>query len=217
MQRALLALSTLFPLLLAASPARADVVVYDNTTTEIGPFNGGTAEFGDEIVLAPGPRTVTRFDFLYQTSFTPDGDETIQIRFYANDGAAGAPGTLLYDSGLQPIASTGFAQDTFTLSDLTVEVPNTFTWTYQFAGLDGGFGLAYYYEPPTVGSSDPLHTWMWNGASWVKISTSARNLAARVEAVYPVPSLGIPGLALLVGALVLAGALVLPRGSKGYH
>ena len=174
-------------LCLAASPAWSTTVVYDNTSTEIGAFNGGLFEYGDELTLAPGPRTVSEFRFRYAGNFGQDGDETVRIRFYANDGSGGEPGTQLYDSGTMSIAPV----DTIvTLSGLSTVVPDVFTWTWQFAGIDIGpeSVLNRIYHPPTVGSSDTLFWRFFNGG-WIHAGVfgDVDNFYAQVTTV-PEPS-----------------------------
>lgn len=179
-------------LLLGGTGATADTIVYDNTTTEVGGLSS-SSEYGDEITLAGTERTVTAFEFVYFGSFAADGDETVRVRFYANDGDGGKPGSLLYDSGALSITppagggSTGVA-----LSALSVLVPDTFTWTLHFEGVDftsesAGTNL---YDPPTVGSSDPGFRWVRTVSDWVMAGTTHQNLYARVHAV-PEPAASV--------------------------
>ena len=174
--------------LVTPAPAQGEIVtsvIYDNTTTWVGTIVPCVVcEMGDEITLAGTQRIVTDFMFGYYGVFTPDGDETARIRFYANDGPEEAPGTLLYDSGTFPIMP-GYDQ-THTLTGLFVIVPDTFTWTCQFGGVtQWPYDLAalYLYDPPSVGSSED-YLWKSEGSGWNEWnSTSVDNLMARVTGV----------------------------------
>ena len=70
-------------------------LVYDNTanlrTNVIYRFS---KEYGDEVALAPGYRTVSQFAFQYFGDFNPTNrlDATAKVRFDANDGPDADPG-----------------------------------------------------------------------------------------------------------------------------
>lgn len=142
-------------------PVLGEELVYENTTTFLGMYRASAMEFGDQIDLGGSARTVTDFAFEYYGDFTQyEGDESARIRFYANDGPfysdfsdSRQPGTLLYDSGLFPV-NLGYNSKGFI--GMTVNVPDSFTWTIQFYGLrgvPGDQGGLLYYSPPTVGAS----------------------------------------------------------------
>lgn len=86
--------------------------IYDNTVNDVvQSFNPGTMlEHGDEVTLAGSERTVVAFEFMYALP-VGQGDETARVRFFANDGPGGEPGSLLFDSGDVPIAVTGGPPD----------------------------------------------------------------------------------------------------------
>src|SRR6476659_4541977 len=68
--------------------AQQAAIVYENATTDLNrPYGPNGVEFGDEITLAGSNRTVTEFQFEYCLSGNANGNETVQLRFYANDGA----------------------------------------------------------------------------------------------------------------------------------
>jgi hypothetical protein len=185
--------------LLAAPDARAvPTVVYDNTVnlTADPDFNPGPLEFGDQVTLAGTNRLVTEFQFIYEL-LGADGDENARVRFYANDGTSGTPGSVLFDTTV-PIAGTGVAFTTRTLTSLSVLVPNTFTWTIQFGNTTGDTNLTAIYNPPVVGSSDPSFYWLFSSGQWNMASFGGgepANFYARVTAEVPEPST-----ALLLGA-----------------
>jgi hypothetical protein len=167
-------------------------VVYDNTANPLNRFvpQGTAAEVGDQIFLAGSDRRVIDFEFEYFVSTNASGNETAILSFYDNNGTSGAPGNLLYRSGSFTLGGTGFRQ-AFT-SGLSVTVPNTFTWTVSFGGIDFSeqAGLLLF-NPPTTGTSfDDF--WVKNSdGTWstflVDSGAVAGNFGARVTAV-PEPS-----------------------------
>jgi len=194
-------------LLLAASHAGATpAVVYDNTSGLLvdNMFNPGSFEFGDQIALAGTNRVVTQFQFAYQLS-GGDGNETATVRFYANDGTAGAPGTQLFQSGPVSISNTGGVFAAAALMNLDVAVPNSFTWSVIFGNVTGDTALTGIFNPPSVGSSDSSFYWIKQNGVWSKANfgSTPANFYARVTAdVVPEPSTGL---------LVVAGLLALAR------
>ena len=125
----------------------ASEIVYSNTTTEVlVEFQGNMVglyppiieEYGDQITLGGTNRLIDDFKFAFWLASASvfNGDETARIRFYAND-SSGAPGTVLYDSGA--VAFTPAVGDNYiTLSNLSVLVPDTITWTVLFGGFRRG-------------------------------------------------------------------------------
>jgi hypothetical protein len=154
--------------------ASAQQIVYNNTSTSLNSFYGSGAEYGDEIVLAPGLNGVgsqwkaTAFDFEYYSNYSLANGAV--LRFYANDGGGGAPGTLLYESNPFDIINNGANVHV----DLTqggivgggVDVPDHLTFTISLSGGGGAneAGLTVY-NPPTVGASGD-DFWIHNGATW---------------------------------------------------
>jgi hypothetical protein len=132
----------------------APQIVYDNTTTQLTHSVGGgpPREIGNQISLSGRERVVTEFVFGYAC----DPGLTAHVRFYANDGPGGAPGTVLLDSGPFALASGGPTDKTVSFSTL-VEMPDTFTWVVAYTGpANAGFGLLGF-GSPTVGSFE--HDW----------------------------------------------------------
>lgn len=139
-------------------------VVFDNTSNLINKtpeFSFGN-EYGDELALAGTARHVTDFAFAYFGNFTIS-DASYNIRFYANNGTdafAGAPtalrpGTLLWDSGSQPLFN---GVNSVSLTVPEVQVPDKFTWSVTFQGLDGTEGkkaALMLANPATVGALLP--------------------------------------------------------------
>jgi len=148
-------------------------LVYDNSTHYQNGWLYSGFELGDEINLSGAVtyRELTGFNFeYYGVNFS--GNERARVRFYMNDGAVGGsgyatPGTKFFDSGLFAVTEPGTADNRGTMNfqpadfvtgvtlALTQPLPDSFTWTVQFYGVDtaGGeqAGLSVY-APPTVGS-----------------------------------------------------------------
>jgi hypothetical protein len=140
-------------------------VIYDNLVTpqknSVGSpiYTIQPGEFGDELQLSGTNRWVTEFTVFYFANFRPDGDESVQVRFYRNNfplpGAPDkiAPGTMLYESDLFPM-HVGYSK--IELKNLNFFVPDDFTFTVEFRGVtmnlrdDAGLLL---YHPPVVGRS----------------------------------------------------------------
>jgi hypothetical protein len=199
-----------------AVTAPAPVTVYDNTTNDnrstvaTGPDRDCAT--GNQVTLSGSARVVT--DFLF--GYVVDNDATVTVKFWANDGSKGAPGTCLFSSG--PFEVPAGNPMVKTLSSLSVEVPDTFTWTVHSptVGLIG-------YGPATVGSCGPA--WYSGpvrneneqiiGIWWYKNDPYKGGLEARISARKPLPhpiwSEEIVG-QVLEGVINDAGGLVLVGG-----
>ncbi len=159
-----------------------DSLVYDNAETDLSiRFNPGALEIGDEIILdASAARYASEFVFEYwglnsnQVDFV--GNVQARVRFYRNDGADfngyPTPHTLLYDSGNFSLPTT--TRSTVTIEDfaseaavpLLVALPDSFTWTVQFSGLDEGDAAGIdLFSPPIVGANFPDY-WENDGSVW---------------------------------------------------
>ncbi|MSU36315.1 MAG: hypothetical protein EXS36_14710 [Pedosphaera sp.] len=142
----------------------ATSVVYDNSNPvkDAGgkQVNFRTAhEFGDEISLGGVARYVTLFNVdpaLVENSFP---DANFVVRFYKNNGADAdpgpkvilGPGTLLWESSSQPVTQ---GAGVVSLAVPFVKVPDSFTWTIQYANVNnsdaGGLVLG---DPIGIGKS----------------------------------------------------------------
>ena len=174
-------------------------IVYDNTSTYTNDWLASNVEIGDQITLGGTDRLVTTFLFGYDIYEGYEGEtlgnENARVRFYANDGLGGVPGTMLYDSG---VFNINYQLSDYSLTGLSVLVPDTFTWTVLFGGLDyWGNGRLLAYDPPTIGTSEDFAWWVTPGG-WDKLdfSSSIQNYYARVTA-SPVPE---PTTMLLLGS-----------------
>lgn len=187
-------------------------IVYDNSTNYLGSYFGSTNEFGDQIKLMDGiERLVTQFKFEYYGRHDFDGNQTAQLRLYDNTGIGDSPNNVLYDSGPLTIKSG--------INHIVVDwpeglfVPDTFTWTVEFGGLQEPLqaGLLLF-DPPTVGSSYN-DFWEKVNGTWgsATIPGTVANFAAQVTAIVPEPTIIQYG---LLGGLVWLAGLARRRFSK---
>lgn len=200
-------------LLGSVGTTQADTV-YDNSVNDLGiRFSAANGvQFGDEITLAGTSRYLTNFSFEYfGENFS--GNETVTLRIYENNGplvnGVPSPGSIpLFTYAGFSIIATNRATITYDQATLGggFLVPDTFTWTVEFSGIDGAgesAGLDLY-GPVSVGSSFGDY-WQLNGASWQLLSNSvtAISFGATAQATVPEPgTMALLALGGLVGALV---------------
>jgi hypothetical protein len=155
-------------------------------------------QIGDEVVAAGDARTVTQLQIgLSMQGFSGSADFVVSL--YANNGPAGAPGSLLWQSGLFNDVPLSGAVQLIPFNVPNVVVPDVFTWTVQISnytpvavGLVGA-------NPPSVGSS-PAFTWFGSPGNWTQLS-SPQDYMAQVLAV---PEPGVSSLfCFCLGVLVL--------------
>lgn len=87
---------------IAASTAQAQPiqVVFDNTANASGAILGpACCQVGNEITLGGNARKIIQLLWAVDSQNT-DIVAEIETQIFANDGLAGAPGTLIWDSGL---------------------------------------------------------------------------------------------------------------------
>ena len=168
-------------ILLIGTPtiSHADSIVYDtsNQSTGFGTVvtTSPANQLGNQITLdgSSNARVITKFDLYYQ-GFVPlpneplNGQGTVRVRFWKNDGPTNGgrptPETLLYESAATPILSGTMGIQLLSFENLAIEVPDTFTWTAQFSGIDSGYnrpgGLA-----PVIGTlvGSAVATWIGPG------------------------------------------------------
>ena len=196
---------TFITILINTTTTFADSIVYDNTITPTYGVvfgSGSSTELGDEITLGGTDRIITDFIFYYNTFNVGDG-LTAKIRFYKNDGQLGIPNTLLYDSGSFTLpVSDGI----YTLNDIFVEVPDSFTWTFSWETepfecigwcmITPSFVSLLTYDPPVVGFSDNYYWSLdYYTSSWIK-EEGASNFGVKIMAT----SIPEPSTLLLLGS-----------------
>ena len=205
----------------------ASSIVYSNATSYSGTFlNPGASEIGDEIILGAGPRFAQSFRFEYfGANFHSGGvtNEQFRLRFYENDGAfignnTFLPNSVFYDSGVLGLADpteidpSGRATYEFDLTYAPIYLPERFTWSIQFFGIDGGESAGpSLYSPPTVGLSEN-DFWFNTGSTWELRGTNGISFnfgSSLVATTVPEPSTYV--LAVLGG---LCGLMLARRRSR---
>jgi hypothetical protein len=130
---------------------------------------------------------------------------TLQAFLYANDGAGGAPGTLLWQSAVkQNLALTG-GNDLIAFVVPSVTVPNTFTWALQTGNATPVAAGLPTFGAPTVGAY--VSGWFGGPGSWTPLPGSNNIYLARITtATTAVPEPSTYALAGVMGAVGLIGA-----------
>jgi hypothetical protein len=169
-----------------------------------------SGETGCQITLAGTDRVVDEFLFGYY-GYGSAGDPpniNVHIKFYANDGAKGAPGTVLFESG--PVKLNHFGPNNVTLSGPGVTVPDTFTWAITIPQYPAVWAVPLGFGPATIGSN--VGVWYVNG-----IATSRKDghgLKARVtaKAANARPGWAETAVQVLAGVINDGGGLILQGG-----
>ena len=170
-------------LLCAAALSDADAgVIFDNTTTPTGSRSFTGLQIGDEVNAAGSDRSVSLLE-IGVTQQGMAGTADLQAFLYANDGAGGQPGTMLWQSALLNNVPLTGGNDLIPFPVPLVLVPNTFTWTVRISDTTPIAVGVPHFHPPTVGSS-PDYAWFGGPGSWTKLTgANPTNLMARVTAV----------------------------------
>src|SRR5690349_20347046 len=160
-------------------------IIYENvgSTNNQPAYLPSTEEYGDELHLAGTGRNVIQFSTEYFSNLPSTNGTSAILRLYANDGPGHAPepGTLLYQSDPFPVAPGYY---TAVLRDLSVTVPDVFTFTIQFTVVGAFQAGLLAYDPPSVGFSYN-DFWMRTGTNWGLFQLGGgikANFAARVIA-----------------------------------
>jgi hypothetical protein len=190
-----------------AASARAQSIVYDNTTTSLDnnfpllpAWMNDSAEAGDEIWLGGSDREVTRLALIFNYRGTEPGTFDALIRFHSYDPVFQGPGQTFYESSLTQVQTVA-GLHTLSFEIPHVNVPDHFIWTIQAFNRQGSVGELgpAYYNPATVGFSDDFF-WQRGGDEWTAYSWGAdpyANFGARVTAVPEPPILAMFPLGLL--------------------
>lgn len=169
--------------------------VYNNTANLLGFYFGidDGDVCGDTVTLAPGPRLMNEISLLVYAPVANSADTTITLH------AGGTPtGTELFSTSLSD-QSYAAGINTVTVTPPEVLIPDTVTWTIEFANRSVAQDLGpIMYDPPTVGSSENAF-WLNGGGAWFgpPPDNPVANFGAEIKAI-PEPSTAIfLGLALV--------------------
>ena len=183
---------------LAALTARSAfaAVVYDNTTTSTGVVNDmltsattNGPERGNTVTLAGVERIVQQIQVRLRSAGPGVSTFDKRVRFYSNNGAGGAPGSLLWDSGNSTTVIDSGADLSYSFPVPDIAVPDTFTWTIQLSNRQGVATTIgpVEYAPVTIGSA-PNGYWQNDGpGNWQTLSPNSAPFGARITAVVPEP------------------------------
>jgi hypothetical protein len=151
----------------STSPGVRFDVAYKNSTYDLGSvsFPPTNAEIGETIVLS-APTTVSELA-IGLTAQGVAGTADVRARIYANDGPNGRPGTMLWDSGIEPNRATPAGEELIVFPVPNVAVPATFTWTLWTANAVPNVTGLPVYGPPTVGATDS--GWFGSPGNWVSL------------------------------------------------
>ncbi|MEQ1821046.1 MAG: PEP-CTERM sorting domain-containing protein [Fimbriimonadaceae bacterium] len=169
----------LFCAVCCLSRSVAQTIVYDNSTSSLNnsqpllpSWLNNSAEMGDEIWLANGPRQITDLKLMMSYNGTEAGTMDARIRFRYMDEFTQRPAEAFYTSNLFSSINilTGLNEYHFAIPQIVV--PDHFLWTieaYNRQGAAGQIGLAYF-NPATVGFSDDFFWQSDAGSEWINYS-----------------------------------------------
>jgi hypothetical protein len=205
----LLAAATLAAVSFRTAGASADTI-FDNTVSgNQGITTTGAPQLGDEVTAAPGTgRAVTELDIGFTSqgiSLTAD----LQAFLYANDGAGGSPGTLLWQSAVMAGVNLNTNNELIAFSVPSVVVPDTFTFTSAITNESGAVGWVPSTGTPTTGTV--VNPWVGGPGpgSWSTLPSPNFLIEGQVIATaVPEPS------SLALCGLGLAGVAALKRARR---
>jgi hypothetical protein len=198
--------------------------IYDNSVhNQSTRFDPGTNEVGDEIVLAPGDRCLTKFSFEFWGTNTLSpfyfaGVVQARVRLYLNDGPITAygcyptPGTRLFDSGWFELPPIPRATAEFS-GGLIIPAARDLTWSVQFQGMGptDSVGLDIYSNAVIGYSYDDY--WENSGGDWeLKINRIPMSFGATFEAARFETQLNSPA-QLPAGGFIFLVSGTAPQGS----
>jgi hypothetical protein len=184
-------------------------VIFSNSPGSGGTTSTSAAQLGEEVTGPPNTsRTVTQLLIGYTDNGIP-ATANLQAFLYANDGAGGAPGTLLWSSSILTNVSITSTDQLVSFAVPSIVVPDSFTFTSSTTNTTGVF-----YVPATgasVGTFD--QAWVGSPGAFSTLTgvfeTEAQVITGSVAV--PEPS----SVALVLAGLVATLALRRIRRSAG--
>jgi len=183
-------------LFLADTPPALAALIFNNTTFPVGTTTFTALQIGDEVQVSGSALNVTDLEIGVSEQGIA-GTADLQAFLYANDGAGGAPGTLLWQSAVMiNVALTG-GNDLVAFAVPSIAVPNTFTWAIQISNSQPLAAGLPSFDPPSVGSI--LHGWFGGPGGWGNLDSSGTDahFMARISVPEP-PTLLNVGVALFL-------------------
>jgi len=185
---------------LSHSGALADVI-YDNTTTSLPSRSFTALQIGNEVSVSGTALAVNDLEIGVNQQGVA-GTANLQAFLYANDGAGGSPGTLLWDSAVMTNVSLTGGNDLIAFAVPSVVVPSTFTWAIQISNTTPIAAGLPAFDPPTVGSF--VRGWFGGPGIWTNLDADGvdAHYMARVIAASAVPepsAIVSAGFALVIG------------------
>jgi hypothetical protein len=172
-------------MMVVAAQASAELI-FDNTTRFLGPINFTALPIGDEVQVSGTGSKVTDLQIgVNQQKIA--GTANLQAFLYANDGAGGIPGSLLWQSALMTnVALTG-GNDLIDFAVPSIAVPTTFTWAIQISNTQPVAAGVPSFNPPSVGSV--LHGWFGGPGKWTNLDGERvdAHFMARIQATTAIP------------------------------
>lgn len=179
-------------LLVLPAICEADTVL-NNTVSPVGTFHilapaaaATSQERGNTVTLGGTARVLTSATPMFRIGGAGVGMYTMSLRLYRNDGPAGAPGGLLWESPPRTcLIDSGASVGCMISIPGGVVVPDSFTWTVQVTGRSGFNQSALgpgHFTPPAVGSIAP-GVWVRDGAQWTLTSQAEPAFGIRFDAV----------------------------------
>lgn len=165
-----------------STPASADLI-FDNTTRPLGAMLFTGLPIGNEVRVEDGGLglSVTQLEIGVNQQGTP-GTADLRAFLYANDGADGAPGTLLWSSAIMTDVGLTGGNDLIAFAVPSVAVPNIFTWAIQISNAAPVAVGIPAYNPPVVGNV--LHSWFKASGGWSSLDSigASGHFGARISA-----------------------------------
>ncbi len=144
------------------------VTLFDGSTPLAGSaFLPASTELGSQIAVGAGVSgQISEFGLDYSANLAGTAGRSATVRIYANDGAGGSPGTLLYGS---PAIALQNGTGSIDLTGLSAPLPTNgkLTWTVQFNGLSGADSAGPVVSPGARSGSSVAGYWQANpGGVW---------------------------------------------------